>query len=249
MDIINLANRYIDSDYLIESIHDKYLFKSVFMAGGPGSGKSFISNEMFSGLEVMVVDSDRTFTHLLNKFSLPLVIDPSKEDIHSKQMDIRGQAKGLTSERAYHWLNGMLPLVIDGTGKDYDKISNQVTNIRKIGYDAHMVFVNTSLDIALERNSQRERKLDEEMVKKYWRSVQENIGKFQNLFGGDNFLIVDNNEVLPEHSEFLLKLRRNAINFLRSPLKNKIGRNILSEMEKKGKSYLSDLYPDIKLKL
>jgi thymidylate kinase len=56
-----------------------------------------------------------------------------------------------------------------------------------------MIFVNTSLDTAIERNNKRDRKLPSDIVKTYWNNVQSNIGKFQNLFGTKNFVVVDNN--------------------------------------------------------
>ena len=56
-----------------------------------------------------------------------------------------------------------------------------------------MIFVNTSLDTAIERNDKRDRKLPLDIVKTYWKNVQSNIGKFQNLFGSKNFIVVDNN--------------------------------------------------------
>ena len=56
-----------------------------------------------------------------------------------------------------------------------------------------MIFVNTSLDVALERNAERDRKLDEPLVVQSWKDVQKNIGKFNNFFK-QNFIIVDNND-------------------------------------------------------
>ena len=56
-----------------------------------------------------------------------------------------------------------------------------------------MIFVNTSLDVALQRNEARPRSLDEDEVKKMWDAVQKNMGKFQSYFGRSSFLLVDNN--------------------------------------------------------
>ena len=58
-----------------------------------------------------------------------------------------------------------------------------------------MIFVNTSLDVALERNAKRPRSVPEDIVKKSWNQVQQNIGKFQQFFGNKNFIIVDNNDI------------------------------------------------------
>ena len=52
--------------------------------------------------------------------------------------------------------------------------------LQQLGYDSHMIFVNTSLDVALERNAKRPRKLPEPIVVSSWNNVQKNIGKFQN---------------------------------------------------------------------
>ena len=65
--------------------------------------------------------------------------------------------------------------------------------LQQLGYDSHMIFVNTSLDVALQRNEERPRKLPENIVVSSWNNVQKNIGKFQNLFR-QNFIIVDNND-------------------------------------------------------
>ena len=56
-----------------------------------------------------------------------------------------------------------------------------------------MLFVNTSLDVALQRNEMRTRKLDATDVENMWKAVQENMGKFQLLFGRRNFILIDNN--------------------------------------------------------
>jgi len=39
------------------------------------------------------------------------------------------------------------------------------------------------------------------------------------------------------------------MNFLNSPLQNRIGKKIISKLDETGKSYISDIYPDLKLKL
>ena len=61
-------------DLLTEGVHDKGIFKAVFMAGGPGSGKSFIAKSLFgipdklnisvNGLKM--VNQDKEFKFLYN---------------------------------------------------------------------------------------------------------------------------------------------------------------------------------------
>ena len=93
-----------------------------------------------------------------------------------------------------NFLEGRLGIIIDGTGKDYDKIAKQVGGPKNFGYETYMVFVNTSLDTAQERNLKRDRTLAADEVTRMWNAVQQNIGKFQRLFGGKNFIVVDNND-------------------------------------------------------
>jgi predicted kinase len=90
-------------------------------------------------------------------------------------------------------LQGRMGIVIDGTGKDYAKIKKQVDMLREIGYAVHMIFVNTDLETALERNKLRPRSLEDSLVTKMWKDVQKNIGKFQGLFR-NRLLIVDNSK-------------------------------------------------------
>jgi len=82
-----------------------------------------------------------------------------------------------------------------------------------------MVFVNTSLEVAKERNKNRERVLDDTRLEKSWKDVQDNLGKFQNLFGG-NFRIVDNTVYKP-----IAKQVQKAVNaFVRKKVYNPIGK-------------------------
>jgi predicted kinase len=85
-------------------------------------------------------------------------------------------------------------MIIDGTGRDYDKIANQKAQLQQLGYDCYMIFVNTSLEVALERNAKRERSVPEYITRKSHAIVQANIGKFQNTFGMGNMVIIDNSK-------------------------------------------------------
>lgn len=229
-----------------ESINDKNLFKAIFMAGGPGSGKSFISMEMFGNefFGAKVVSSDEIFEHFLRKENLPFSLDPSGPD-YEKQMQQREKSKQLTKTRMNTYIDGMLPLLIDGTGREYDKISKSALALKEIGYDIDMVFVNTSLDVALERNRKRERKLTDSLVKKMWDSVQSNIGKFQSLFGNDGFHIIDNNTAYEKDSEELkslsTQLYKMGQKILNQPLENPRGKKVLQHMKDVGAKYLSSI--------
>lgn len=177
--------------FLEEGINDPAIFKAVFLAGGPGSGKSFVVGQTaLQALGFKLINSDDAFENALAKVGL----EPDPETIFSpKGQELRGKAKALTGKKMKMALDGRLGLVIDGTGKDYDKIKKQVDMLRELGYSVKMLFVNTDLDTALNRNQKRARSLPDDTVKKMWNDVQRNIGKFQNLFR-DRMIVVDNSD-------------------------------------------------------
>jgi len=175
---------------LQEGVYDPNILKAFFLAGGPGSGKSYVVQRTTGGMGMRIVNSDNEFEKKLKDAGMSLDIrelDPTVRD------EIRGRAKKLTAAKKANYIAGRLGLIIDGTGKDYEKIAYQATQLKQLGYDVHMIFVNTSLDTALERNAQRARKLAEPLVVSSWKDVQKNIGKFSQYFKR-NFIVVDNND-------------------------------------------------------
>jgi predicted kinase len=144
----------------------------------------------------------------------------------SKVMAIRDKAKNATRRMQNNYIGGRLGQVIDGTGKNFDKIKGHRRLYQDLGYDTYMVFVNTSLEIALERNQMRERKLEDSMVEKMWRDVQDNLGKFQKLFGADRMLIVDNSEY---GGNILQQIEKQVSKHLNKPIKNPLGKRWIQD--------------------
>ena len=177
-------------DELQEGVYDPNIFKAFFLAGGPGSGKSYVVRKTTGGTGLKVVNSDNAFEKFLKDANLSLKMP---EDETDARKPVRDRAKEITKKQQANYLEGRLGLIIDGTGHNFDKIATQSNGLRQLGYDTHMIFVNTSLDVALERNASRSRSVPESIVVKSWRDVQSNIGKFNNHFKG-NMVIVDNND-------------------------------------------------------
>ncbi len=194
---------------VLEGVDDPGVLKCVFMAGGPGSGKSYIANEIFgvgqktiasvSAGGLKLVNSDSAFESQLKKNG----INPKdlakieKEDpelwkkITEDPNGIRNKAKAITTQQQSFYEAGRLGMIIDGTGDEVTKIKKKKDHAESLGYDCFMVFVNTSLEVALKRNAERDRTLPESLVKQIWRDCQNNLGAFQGMFGS-NFIIVDN---------------------------------------------------------
>ena len=231
--------------FITEGIHDPGILKAFFMAGGPGSGKSYVATELFdfpkgaissvsyaTGLKL--VNSDNAFEKMMREAGIDAgklgdyANDPEK---WAEIMQIRDRAKNITKRMQDNYIYGRLGQVIDGTGKNYDKIKGHRQLYQDLGYDTYMVFVNTSLEVALERNQKRERSVPEDLVRKMWQEVQANIGKFQNLFGANRMLIVDNSTY--DNKQVIDKVEREINKLLRNPVENPLGKVWLRENDPK----------------
>ena len=174
---------------LQEGLYDPNIFKAFFLAGGPGSGKSYVAMRATGGTGLKTINSDDAFEHLLKKAGLSLKMPP--EEFERKEV-VRTRAKKVTAAKEKNYLEGRLGLIIDGTGRDANRILRQKAKLEELGYDTYMIFVNTSLDIALQRNAERPRSLQEPIIVNRHKDVQANIGKFSNMFQA-GFIVVDNN--------------------------------------------------------
>ena len=212
-----------------EGVYDPNIFNAIFLAGGPGSGKSYVVRKTTGGLGMKIVDSDAIYERDLEKAGLDV---GKPEDIFSDEgQRIRDRAKQKTKARQSGWVDGRLGIIIDGTGKDVSKISRQKSLLDQLGYETIMIFANTSLEVAQIRNKQRPRTLPEKSVEQMWNGVQKNIGAFQSLFGSKNFIIVDNNEAGEDVFQKVYKRIRGLV--VKKPTKRQAKQWIANELKKK----------------
>ena len=228
------------SQILHEGYKDPGIFKAVFLAGGPGSGKTYIAKGLFgipdrlniSQTGMKMVNSDKELKFLLNKYGFGTDLDSLPDEVFAnltnpsdpKYSGLRSFAKDLTAERRRLYQNGRLGMIIDGTGDDYQKIARERAELEKIGYQTYMIFVNTTLEVALERNENRDRVLPEKIVSDSHKEVNRNIGAFQGLFGSGNFMVVDNNEYKTEAQatkRFKMLVKQGLSKFVKAPIKSK----------------------------
>ena len=212
---------------LSEGLYDPNIFKAFFLAGGPGSGKSFVARNVFAGTGLKLVNSDIILENSLRKSNLSMSM-PDEEQYFRDIL--RTRAKAIVDNQIDLYVKGRLGLVIDATGRDYNIISRQFSALQLLGYDCYMVFVNTSLEVALERNSKRERIVPEYITRTSWQGVQNNIGKFQNLFGLTNFVVVDNSKSEQELiTQTMNKVNNVVRRFLRTPIKSYIAKRWMAK--------------------
>ncbi len=198
---------------LIEGVYDPGIFKAFFLAGGAGSGKSYSAEKAtgsaagkFEWHESMaklkpgkvgpyglkVVNSDEQLEYGLMKAKMHSDFTKYSDDETMEKERIRAQAKKTTKKREQLWINGRLGLIIDGTAKNPQKLTIQKQSLEAVGYNTYLIFVNTSLDIALQQNAGRKRRLKDEIVRSTWEEVQQVKDQLANLFPGRYVEIVNN---------------------------------------------------------
>ena len=227
-------------DLLNEGVRDPGIFKAIFLAGGPGSGKSYVAQQLFgipekinvSTYGLKMVNQDQELEMFLKKYFGTLDIDNMPKDLYRQLTDpdyedysgMRSYTKALSKVRMKHYIKGRMGVIIDGTGHKFGKVKKRRKELMEYGYDTFMVFVNTSLEVAQQRNETRPRRLPPDIVEKSWKEVQGNMAYFQGLFGNANFMIVDNNKHLsPEDAKkkFKMLVDKGIKEFIRRPIKNK----------------------------
>ena len=250
------SNLIEGEDVIEEGVFDDGVLKAVFTAGGPGSGKSFLADVIFgvrdssgkpyfgnasflgkTGLKY--VNSDKFFEKQLKDNN----IDPGdlqrieKEDPKlwnkiqgASPNSLRNIAKGKLNMLKGFFESGRIGMLVDGTGGKYDKMVRQKETAEALGYDTMLLFVDTSEEIAVERNANRDRKLPEKKVRELWSDVQNNKDAFQNLFG-DKMVVVNNDKFGPPPEDVVKELNK----FVDAPVQNKIGQVwIEDELEMRG---------------
>ena len=216
---------------LQEGLNDPNIFKAFFLAGGPGSGKSFVVRATTGGTGLQIINSDDAFERYLKNAGLSQKMPETEKEPRDVE---RKRAKRVTKARQEGYLEGRLGLIIDGTGKDYEKIAKQSNDLRQLGYDTHMIFVNTSLDVALERNAKRDRSVPEDIAVRSWRAVQSNIGKFSQHFR-QNFIVVDNNDADIKDPQVFNEVFKQIKGLLKKKVKSPIAKQwVMQQMKDRG---------------
>lgn len=224
-------------DILNEGVYDPGIFKAVFMAGGPGSGKGYTAKTLLGMPETMPfvsasglkgVNSDSAYEAYLKAAGMSADMTKMTPEQFAKSQELRTKAKRVVAKKMINFINAKLGLLIDGTAKDYTKIANLFKQLKGQGYDCYMVFVNTDLDVALANNMKRPRKVPVDIVKSAWQEVQGNLGKFQRLFGANQMLVVDNSK----REDFAKNVKKAASEFIKRPIQNHIAKKwIQKELE------------------
>lgn len=144
------------------------MFKAIFITGGPGSGKDIIIRESIAESKITEISASQAFDFLADKNNL----GTANEDYRFKAIQNRG------------------PLVISGPSDNTDRILYIKEELEELGYEAFMVFVNTTDEISKDRNRSLSRVMQEDVRQEKWNLAQENMKYLYDKF--DSFMSFNN---------------------------------------------------------
>ena len=232
----------LHEEILREGVHDKGIFKAVFLGGGPGSGKDYVLSKTLDGHGLTEINSDKALEYLMDKEGLDKKMPDDEE---AQRNVVRKRAKSVTDLRQRLALHGRNGLIINGTGDDPEKYARIKDMLEKLGYETSMIMVNTEDEVSKQRNIERGqrggRTVPENIRKEKWDSVQAARPMFGKLFR-DNYVEFDNSynaqTALPEEveakKEELDGIFKNIQKFVSKPPKNDDAKGwIATELGKK----------------
>ncbi|VVC05560.1 Zeta toxin [uncultured archaeon] len=193
--------------YLREGIHDRNIFKAIFICGVPGAGKNFILDKLNlvnNSMKIVDVDYIQRFLQRVKKSS-------SYEEAGNYQYRFQTQ-----------YSRSFLGLVVLTTGRLFQKTISIANELENNGYDTMMVFVNTSKETAIQRIINRGRQVDRNYFDESWKQVESNFPMYK-LYFGEDFVVIDN-EKFPNIQLAYRKVRQ----FLSLPI-NKKAQEILQK--------------------
>jgi shikimate kinase len=177
---------------------------AIFMVGGPGSGKSSI----VGGLDLIekgyrYVNQDPYLEEYIREAGLPTDEKTYDKEQRSLRAKLGWKARKAAEEDLARHTAARESMVVDGTGASYKATTKKMKALEAAGFEIHMVFVNTSKDVAVKRNRNRsERSLADFIVTKTWDSVQESAAQYREDYAGRFYEInTDNlsyNQSLPK---------------------------------------------------
>ena len=211
-------------DILLEGVHDQSIFKVVFLAGGPGSGKDYVISNTLEGQGLIEISSDKALEFLMDKKGLDKTMPATEKD---KRDIVRTRAKSITELKQRLAIMGRNGLIVNGTGEDYEKISRIKEKLEELGYESAMILVNTDDEISKQRNIERGqrggRTVPEQVRKEKWENVQNSRPEFAKLFG-QNYMEFDNSQDLRQAPPEVVKAKKEELLQLYTNIQEFVGR-------------------------
>lgn len=192
---------------LLESTKQKV---AVFLVGAPGSGKSYIARKLTDGVDLKIVDIDAIATLMAKDLGINFLDQESESP--EKISDLYDRAWRKNYSRLLRLLTAGSNILIDGTGKNFERLVGLKEEIESHGYLTAVVHVHTSLETAMKRNQERARKVPGDFADETWHKVRANASKIAHAFDVDRYFYIvndadyDNSREIEKFHKFMRKI-------------------------------------------
>ena len=124
--------------------------KAIFMMGGPAAGKSHVRGQRFPELNTYDSDEIKMEHPDYDPQNPSALHDWSAQELHRRIL------AAVTRDESF---------VYDGTGSTAERYVHYFRLAQEMGFEVCLVYVRTSLKVAIERNQNRERTVPENVVR------------------------------------------------------------------------------------
>ena len=217
--------------FISESINDKGILKAVFVIGIPGAGKSYTVKQLNGVVTPRIINTDKAGEFLSAKLKTP---------INSKtwQETFKDSATRITRNSIAGYLDGMLPLFVDGTSNDASNLLHRIGILESLGYDVGIVYVSTSLEVAQARAKAREKEIgravDASFIEEVHSRSEENAQYLKTKV--QFFKEIKNDGEL--NNEAMLKAFKAVQSFFEEDVQNPVGKRALEKLKEEKQKYL-----------
>lgn len=217
--------------FIDESMNDRGILKAIFVVGIPGAGKSYTISKIKGAIQPQIINTDRATEYLTKKLGI--------ESGEENWSIFKDDAHRVTVAHLANCLNGMLPLFVDGTSSDVSNILARAGILESVGYDVGVVFVDTKLEVAVDRAKARGeaigRHVPAEFIKKVHDLSQENKAYLKSKFQFFKEISNDPGELT---DEAILTLFKSVSSFYDAPVQNPVGQRTLKKLKEEKQKYL-----------
>ena len=233
-----------NAEIINEGVDDPGAFKAVLLMGGPGSGKSYMASNVFgipdgvnfSAQGLKTISADIPFEYLLRKHNIPLDLATHLQTLSQAEQDkiigkqpnsLRSIAQKIKDFQMKQAEDSGLGFIYDSTAKDPQETKERIQHLKSKGYDVSVLFVDTPIQVALDRNNSRPRKLPEKIVRDIHAQLRNAIDGIDFSDEGVQFFRVNNDDTVNAAQILQTKIGRAIKRVIESPLQNPVGKKLV----------------------
>jgi predicted ABC-type ATPase len=160
--------------------------------------RSFLQNEM----QKLVLEKEILGGKIKEGVKDPLDISSLDEDAYSIAMELRKRA-GISNDKLIRLSLELRQNIIVESSGSQPSVEWLEEESKKVGYDTHILYVVTSLQVAIKRNNSRERKLPEKSLVERYQAVYNDLGNIRCNLPPEKIHVIINNDTIKEKDEML----------------------------------------------